>query len=456
LGKRLGYGLALAGVLVMLGLAGMLALRPAAALAAGSAPQAANKHFTYSAQLSGQVTDTYLGTDDQGYSIHYLVVTATLSPQGGSPPLGVRLYVSEAFFPDIGSQQEQDVLPGGGTVSAGGILRGDAAVTSSNGIVTLYVANTSGLYLDDGSMHFDVEGTGTGKASGGKTSLYLTIDPSYGDQITGQVSGSLDIPQAALDLITSNDPLAGPTPWYLMRASGLAALLLLAATVLIGLALRVRLWKETLERWRVYDVHLTVSVLTGVFLAAHLLLVFLDRVVPFSLVDMLVPLHASYQPIWVAAGILALYLLLVVWGSSLLRSKMSYSLWRKLHPLALGALGLAMLHALFAGTDGPTLWLRALLVIIAIAVIWLFNRWMGVRSWEERQRRRKTRAPRQPQGGRQALPQPAPQYARAPGYAPRPNYQPAPRRTPPSGASPWAGEHPAPKGQAHPRRVSQE
>jgi sulfoxide reductase heme-binding subunit YedZ len=150
-------------------------------------------------------------------------------------------------------------------------------------------------------------------------------------------------------------------------------------------------------------VHLTVSVLTGVFLGTHLLLVFLDRIVPFSLADILIPLHDSYQPIWIAAGILGFYLLLVVWGSSLVRSKIGYSLWRQLHPLALLALGLVMLHALFAGTDGPQLWLRIALVLIVLAVIWLAERWKRVKSFEEMQRRRSRRQqprrmPAAPQG----------------------------------------------------------
>ena len=414
-------------LIAVVGMAALVALRPATAGAAGVTPAAAgssqnaNKTISYTAQLSGQITqDTYLGTDDQGNALHYLTIDATLTPQGNNPPVALHLYISEAFYPGIGTQQQQDVLPGSGTVAAAGILRGTANVTNTGGTITLYDANVSGLYLGDGSMHFDLEGAGVGKASGGKTSLYLTIAPSAGEQISGQVSGTLDLPQAALDLITSNDPLVGPTVWYLLRASGLAALALLTFSVLVGLALRVRLWKETLERWRIYDVHLTVSILTGVFLGLHLLLVFLDRVVPFSLADLLIPFHSSYQPIWVAAGIVGLYLLLVVWGSSLIRSKLGYSLWRKLHPLALGALGLAMLHALFAGTDGPTLWLRATLVSIAVAVIWLFERWMRLREVEN-SRRRKPGAPRQQPGQRQPAP---PQYARPANSPPPQGYRP--------------------------------
>jgi sulfoxide reductase heme-binding subunit YedZ len=394
------------------------------------------RNITYNAHLSGQVTDnTYLGTDDQGYTIYSLMISAALSPNEKNPPLALHLFVSEAFLPGITTQQQQDVLPGGGTVMTTGFLRGTATITNEGGTMSLYAANANGLDLVDGSMHVDLEGTGTGKASGGKSSLYLTIAPLVGDQASGQASGSLDMPQAAFDLITSTDPLVSPTVWYILRASGLAALALLSLVVLIGLALRVRLWKERLERWRVYDVHLTLSLLTGVFLAIHLLLVFLDRIVPFSLADLLIPLHASYQPLWIAAGIVALYLLLIVWGSSLLRAKIGHRLWRSLHPLALGALGLVMLHALFAGTDGPTLWLRGALVVVTIAALWLFERWMRLRTVEEAQRRRRGTSSRQPPVKRR----PAPQL-----YSQVPNY--------PSQAG-WRSPSAS---QESPRRVSQE
>ena len=448
MGTRIRASVLLAGLFTLVGLAGMLALQPAAASAAGATLQAANKNITYKGRLSGQFDDSYLGTDNQGYTLHYLTITAALTPQDSqAPPLLVRLYVSEAFYPGVSTQEQQDVIPGGGKVVTAGILRGSASVSDAGGTIPLYVANVSGLVLGDSTLHFDVEGAGTGKASGGKTSLYLTFNPAVEQNFTGQVTGTMTIPQDALDLITSNDPLAGPTFWYFLRASGLAALALLSATVLIGLALRVRLWKATLERWRVYDVHLTVSILTAVFLALHLALVFLDRIVPFSLADMVIPLHDSYQPIWVAAGIIGVYLLLVVWGSSLIRSKMSYSLWRSLHPLALGALGLAMLHALFAGTDGTTLWLRTVLVLITLGVLWLFDRWMRLKTVENEQRiRRGGGSRRQPPRG-QVAPQP---YRRQP-----PSYVPMPRPAPPY-APPQAGPRPTPGTQPRPRRVSQE
>ncbi len=338
-------------LLFALALAGALALCPTTARAASSAPTTAAQPIAYHAQLDGQMQeDTLLGSDSQGDLIHHLRLTAALHPTGSGPALALRFDLSEALLPDAGIVQGTDVLPG-----------------------------VRGLYLADGSTHLDLEGAGVGQAQGGTVSFFITIAPHLGDTLSGQLSGTLNLPQAAFDLLNQSGPLAGPTLWYLMRASGLAALTLLCATVLIGLALRVRLWQPTLERWRVYDIHLTCSILTAILLALHLLSVFLDRVVPFSLVDMLIPLHASYQPLWIAAGILGWYLLLIVWGSSLIRNRLKYSLWRRLHPLALAALGLVMLHALFAGTDGPALWLRAALVIIAAAAAWLFMLWMRLK-----------------------------------------------------------------------------
>jgi sulfoxide reductase heme-binding subunit YedZ len=390
-GFRQGWiALALVGIV---GAASLLALQPTAARAA--ARTSTNKVFNYTGQVSGQIVDdTYLGSDSQGYELHQLTITTNLSPQQGAPALTVHFDVSEGFVPLFANTQKPDVLPNGGTVAVQALLSGTASVTNPAGTISVYRANVSGLVLPDNSIHFDVEGIGVGQASGGKTSLYLNLASSP-DSVTlsGQVSGSLDIPQQALDLLTSTDPLIGPTIWYLMRASGLAALTMLALVVMIGLALRVRLWKERLERWRVYDVHLTVSVLLGVFLAVHLVVVFLDRIVPFSLADMLIPLHDAYQPLWIGAGIVAFYLLLVVWGSSLIRSRLGYSLWRKIHPVALVALGLVVLHALYAGTDGARDWLMWSLVVAGIVVVWLCERWWRLKSAAPPPRRRHQQRP---------------------------------------------------------------
>ena len=134
----------LAGLLALVGLAAMLAAQPATALAAETTAQATTKHLQYAASLTGQLEDTYLGTDDQGYSINYVTITATLTPKDHSqPPVVTHLYLSEAFYPGTTTQQQQDVIPGGGQVAAAGVLRGTANLTNTAGTLTLYIANVS-------------------------------------------------------------------------------------------------------------------------------------------------------------------------------------------------------------------------------------------------------------------------------------------------------------------------
>jgi sulfoxide reductase heme-binding subunit YedZ len=432
----------LAALLALVGLVGMAVLQPAFASAAGTTPQATPKPPPYQADLKGSFDDLYLGVDGQGYSVHYLTITLTITPKDKSLPLLAHLTMYEAFYPGTKTQLQTDVFPGGAKVPTEGVLRGDATITDTGGAMTIFRANVSGLVLGDGSFHLDMQGTGTGKATGGKATLYLTVNTSAEQDLTGSATGAVSIPQEAIDLITSHDPLLGPTIWYFLRASGLAALVLLFLTVLIGLMLRIRLWAKFLTRWRVYDVHLTVSLLTGIFLGIHLILVFLDRIVPFSLADILVPFHASYQPIWIAAGIIGAYLLVVVWGSSLIRKYIGYKAWRALHPVALGALGLVMLHAVFAGTDGTTPWLRIGVIAMALVVIWLFEHWMSLRTAEEQNRRNRRRgAPKPPP----AAPEPATEPTFKRQFMPRPTQQ-LPAYTPPrTGQHRATGPQPAPR-----------
>ncbi|HEY7355409.1 MAG TPA: hypothetical protein VH590_03050, partial [Ktedonobacterales bacterium] len=88
------------------------------------------------------------------------------------------------------------------------------------------------------------------------------------------------------------------------------------------------------------------------------------------------------------------------------------------------------------------LWLRTVLVLITLAVIWLFDRWMRLKTVENEQRIRRGGGSRRQPPRRQAAPQP---------YRQPSSYAPMPRPTPPQ-----AGPRPTPGTQPRPRRVSQE
>lgn len=66
----------------------------------------------------------------------------------------------------------------------------------------------------------------------------------------------------------------------------------------------------------------------------------------FRLFDLLFPIHSPLQPKLNVAGAAALYLLLLVLLSSLLRSRIGRPVWRRLHYLVFPAAALLFLHSI--------------------------------------------------------------------------------------------------------------
>jgi predicted ferric reductase len=118
-------------------------------------------------------------------------------------------------------------------------------------------------------------------------------------------------------------------------------------------------------------VHRFLAILTGIFITLHGGSLLLDRVVPISLGQELVPFTSPYRPLAVGLGVCAMELIGAVAITNVLRSRLPYATWRKLHYLTLPAWLLASLHGVLAGTDAGDPWFAALAAgtIAAIAVV---------------------------------------------------------------------------------------
>jgi DMSO/TMAO reductase YedYZ heme-binding membrane subunit len=64
-----------------------------------------------------------------------------------------------------------------------------------------------------------------------------------------------------------------------------------------------------------------------------------------------VPLASAWHPVAVAWGVLGLYLLVAVQGTSLLVRRLPKRAWRSVHRAAVAVYLLATVHALAAGSD---------------------------------------------------------------------------------------------------------
>jgi predicted ferric reductase len=145
--------------------------------------------------------------------------------------------------------------------------------------------------------------------------------------------------------------MGGQWPWYVARASGLIAWLLLAAATLWGLAMATKIlgrrpranWMLDMHRW----LGGTALALTGIHVGALLL----DQYIHFNVVSVFVPFASSWNPIAVAFGVVSLYLLLAVELTSLARSQLPHAIWRKVHYASFPLFVTATVHGLTAGTD---------------------------------------------------------------------------------------------------------
>lgn len=161
------------------------------------------------------------------------------------------------------------------------------------------------------------------------------------------------------------------TFWYLTRASGLVAYLLLFASVALGLAMTTSLFSSRFRRYRVYDIHRFLSLVTLGVTVFHVLIVLPDGYFSFSARQLLVPFASPYRPFSMALGVFALYLMAIIILSFYLRPLVPYRAWRLLHYATFGAFVLALAHGIGAGADTGAGWALFLYAGTGVAVLYL-------------------------------------------------------------------------------------
>jgi sulfoxide reductase heme-binding subunit YedZ len=160
---------------------------------------------------------------------------------------------------------------------------------------------------------------------------------------------------------------AGPSAlWYLTRGTGLVTLLLLTASVVLGV-LQVQRWGS--PRFVVVSLHRAISLLVVAFLALHVGTAVLDSYAPIRLVDAVVPFVGTYRPIWLGLGAVAFDLIVALTVTSLLRRHLGLAAWRAVHWLAYACWPVALVHGWGTGSDTRTAWMLAITLACAAAVL---------------------------------------------------------------------------------------
>ena len=180
--------------------------------------------------------------------------------------------------------------------------------------------------------------------------------------------------------------------WYVTRASGIIAYLLLWFSTILGLAVTSKYLDGMLDRLFTYDFHEFISLLSVGFTLVHVIVLMLDLYMPYSLLQILVPFISPYRPFWVGVGVISFYIILLVTITFYLRNRIGRGAFRAIHVLSLlGYIGVTV-HGYFSGTDTALPSMRILYEVTGLAVLFLTVYWLVLLGLRNAERRRQAAA----------------------------------------------------------------
>lgn len=161
------------------------------------------------------------------------------------------------------------------------------------------------------------------------------------------------------------------TTWILLRAAGIGAYVMLFLSVTWGLVATTSLVSTRISKASANLFHQFAATAGLVLLAVHLGLLMIDAYMPFSALDLLVPMRSSFRPLAIAFGVVGMYAAVAIVVSSWLRSRVGTKWWRRIHLLSIPAFTLALAHGIFAGTDTERPWMIAIYAVSGSLVLFL-------------------------------------------------------------------------------------
>jgi predicted ferric reductase len=179
--------------------------------------------------------------------------------------------------------------------------------------------------------------------------------------------------------------------WALGRGTGVVALVLFTVAIVLGIVARSGRSVPALGRFGVSDLHRTAALTGATLVGVHVGTLYFDPYAQLKLTDLLLPFAASYRPVWLGLGTLALDTLAIVTVVSLLRHRVGPAVFKGVHWATYALWPMALLHALGSGTDARTMWFRALAALcigaVVIAIGWRLSPSYANRGWTRHPRR---------------------------------------------------------------------
>jgi methionine sulfoxide reductase heme-binding subunit len=162
--------------------------------------------------------------------------------------------------------------------------------------------------------------------------------------------------------------------WYASRATGVVALVLLTAVMVLGILVTRNRRLPGLPRFGTTSLHRNLSLLAVLFVAVHVITAIADPFVSIGVAASVIPFTSPYETVWIGLGAVALDLMAALIVTSLLRARIGRRTWRAVHWLSYAIWPVALGHSIWSSKDfqhGWLLWLGiGCAALVAAAAAW--------------------------------------------------------------------------------------
>lgn len=160
-------------------------------------------------------------------------------------------------------------------------------------------------------------------------------------------------------------------PWYATRITALLSYLALSGSTIYGLLLSTKLLDRQAHRSVSFTLHQDLAGIGVALALVHAAVLTIDRTMPFTPAELVVPFVGPYRPLWVGIGQIAMGLVLLVLLSFYVRKRIGSRAWRAVHYLSFVAFVGATVHGLMAGSDTSAGWVYAGYLTLTAIVVFL-------------------------------------------------------------------------------------
>ena len=166
-------------------------------------------------------------------------------------------------------------------------------------------------------------------------------------------------------------------PWYITRASAVAAYILMFLIIVWGAGMTTTWLYRFVDPTTAWGIHKFFSIAMTILVVIHITALLFDEFIKFGLLDVLVPFAAHFKPLYVGLGIIGFYLIIAVMISSMFFRSKSERVWHFIHYSVYPLFIMILIHGIFTGSDTNTSFMKTIYwftgIVFAATLIYRFS-----------------------------------------------------------------------------------